>query len=188
MNSLQFLKKFKEFKSIKSDNEYWLDRPQQTVLSRLILERSSDWSCDWSCNITVMNTCSLVWAVSHTNVVSNTASPEELAAVLQLPFIIAQQSIQIHDFYIKIHSSSFWDMHQDVLSHVCHMYSCHVSPAMFVCPAIPAIVISTMRLTMALSLLSIDSSSCSNSCSNRFKLMLSIVPIEVHALTSVFRH
>ena len=127
--------------------------------------------------------------VSHTNVVSNTASPEELAAVLQLPFIIAQQSIQIHDFYIKVHSSSFWDMHQDVLSHVCHMYSCHVSPAMFVCPAIPAIVISTMRqLTMALSLLSIDSNSCSNSCSNRFKLMLSIVPIEVHALTSVFRH
>ena len=251
-----------------------LSRPQQTYI-RLILDRSSDWSCDWSCNITVMNTCSLMWAderqflsswvdltassimltssmnsypplifprkqimqslmyvrwvpkpalstqpVSHTNVVSNTASPEELAAVLQLPFIIAQQSIQIHDFYIKIHSSSFWDMHQDVLSHdvmlstmrhywnrmlinrtqaksssvihmlvlQCHMYSCHVSPAMFVCPAIPAIVISTMRLTMALSLLSIDSSSCSNSCSNRFKLMLSIVPIEVHALTSVFRH
>ena len=71
------------------------------------------------------------------------------------------------------------------MSHVCHMYSCHVSPAMFVCPAIPAIVISTMRqLTMALSLLSIDSKSCINSCSNRFKLMLSIVPIEVHALTS----
>ena len=74
------------------------------------------------------------------------------------------------------------------MSHVCHMYSCHVSPAMFVCPAIPAIVISTMRLTMTPSLLSIDSNSCSNSCSNRFKFMLSIVPIEVHALTSVFRH
>ena len=116
----KFLKKLKGFTSIKSDNEYWLDRPQQTVLSRLILERSSDWSCDWSCNITVMNTCSLVWAVSHTNVVSNTASPEELAAVLQLPFIIAQQSIQIHDFYIKIHSSSFWDS----TKMSCHMMSC----------------------------------------------------------------
>ena len=64
------------------------------------------------------------------------------------------------------------------MSHVCHMYSCHNGPAIFVCPAIPAIIISTMRLTMTPSLLSIDSNSCSNSCSNRFKFMLSIVPID----------
>ena len=39
------------------------------------------------------------------------------------------------------------------MSHVCHMYSCPVSPAIFH-PAIPAIIISTIRLTMSPSLLS----------------------------------
>ena len=56
----KFLKKLKGFKSTKSDNEMALRLvptwSTSADLSRLILERSSDWPCDWSCNITVMNT------------------------------------------------------------------------------------------------------------------------------------
>ena len=113
-------------KSIKSDNEYWLDRPQQTVLSRLIPERSSDWSCDWSCNITVMNTCSLVWADER--------------RFLSSWFDLTASSIMLTSS-IHIHPSSFLASKSCRVARYLVTWPCHIEPCWPLC-SIPA----TMRL------------------------------------------
>ena len=195
----KFLKKLKGFKSTKSDNEMALRLvptwSTSADLSRLILERSSDWPCDWSCNITVMNTCSLALADERRFLSSwfdLTASSIMLTSSIHIhpSSFLASKSCRVARYLVtwpceSTHIEPCWPLCSipvtmpllqcdscehywnrmlikqktseiiisnsnvsPAMSHVCHMYSCHNSPAIFVCPAIPAIIISTMRLTM----------------------------------------